>query len=140
MTTLAPWANGPFELILHAEEHLRKGEDFDRRIALICFDDAIEVSVTTYLTLHPSQRGNREYTREKRDQWLRNFHTKLDFLGEELTIRSLTWQIDKTHIVWAHDHRNEQYHGGARGVPQQDVLAISRNAALWIFGVLFSRS
>ena len=27
MTVLKPWARGPFELILHAEKHLREGGD-----------------------------------------------------------------------------------------------------------------
>jgi len=137
MSTLAPWANGPFELIVHAEEHLRSGDDFDRRIALISFDDAIEVAITTYLTLHPIQRGRREYSKAKCDEWLKNFHTKLDFIEEELAARALTWKVEKSHIVWAHDHRNEQYHGGKKGTPEQVVLAIARSAALWIFGVLF---
>lgn len=137
MITLAPWANGPFELIVHAEEHLRNGDDFDRRIALISFDDAIEVAVTTYLTLNPIQRGNRQYAKDKCEAWLRNFHTKLDFIGEELTARALTWKVEKSHIVWAHDHRNEQYHGGKKGTPEQSVLAIARTASMWIFGILF---
>ena len=38
MKPLAPWANGPFELLIHAEGHLLNGDDFDRRIALISFD------------------------------------------------------------------------------------------------------
>lgn len=59
--TLKPWAWGPFEVLLHAELHYRVGEDFDRRIAMIGFDNAIEVAITTYLTLHPMQRGNRTY-------------------------------------------------------------------------------
>jgi hypothetical protein len=137
MITLAPWANGPFELIVHAEEHLRNGDDFDRRIALISFDDAIEVAITTYLTLHPIQRDNRDYPKAKRDEWLRNFHSKLDFLEEELAARSLAWTVEKSHIVWAHDHRNEQYHGGKKGTPEQTVLAIARTASMWIFGILF---
>jgi hypothetical protein len=29
MTSLPPWANGPFELLVHAEGHLGYGEDFD---------------------------------------------------------------------------------------------------------------
>lgn len=60
MTSMAPWATGTFELLVHAEGHLRGGEDFDRRIALISFDNAIEVAITTYLTLHPIQRGDRK--------------------------------------------------------------------------------
>ena len=89
MSNLQPWAIGPFELILHAEEHLRKGEDFDRRIALISFDNSIEVSITTYLSLHPIHRGNRSYKREDVERWLHNYHTKLEFLDCELQIPNI---------------------------------------------------
>lgn len=54
---LKPWAYGPFEVLLHAETHYRSGEDFDRRIAIIGFDNAIEVAITTYLSLHPNATG-----------------------------------------------------------------------------------
>ena len=56
MNPLPPWANGPFELLVHAEEHLRAGDDFDRRIALIGFDNAIEITIAAYLSLKPIQR------------------------------------------------------------------------------------
>src|SRR5215218_8705880 len=58
---LRPWARGVFEIILHGELHYRAGEDFDRRMALISFDNAIEVAITTYLSLNPIQRQNRQY-------------------------------------------------------------------------------
>lgn len=51
-----PWALGPFELIQHAEGHFQQNGDFDRRIALIGFDNAIEVSIETFLTLPPAIR------------------------------------------------------------------------------------
>lgn len=137
MTPLPPWADGPFELSLHAESHLRPGEDFDRRIALIGFDDAIEVAITTYLTLHPIQRGNREYKKTDVEKWLANYHARLEFLGVELSARGLNWDVEQGHIVWAHEQRNEQYHGGNKGVPDKKCLWIIRRAALWIFGVLF---
>jgi hypothetical protein len=137
MSTLPPWATGPFELILHAEEHLRKGEDFDRRIALISFDNSIEVSITTYLSLNPIHRKNRTYKKDDVDKWLNNYHTKLDFLDEELKSRNLSWKIDKTHIIWTHEHRNEQYHSGSKGTPEKKVLSIIKESALWIFGFLF---
>ena len=35
MSSLKPWAEGPFELILHAEVHRLAGDDIDRRIAFI---------------------------------------------------------------------------------------------------------
>jgi hypothetical protein len=137
MTSLPPWANGPFELLVHAEGHLRSGEDFDRRIALISFDNAIEVAITTYLTLHPIQRGGRTYPKADIEKWLNNYHTKLDFLEAELAARGISWLVDKSHIIWAHDHRNEQYHGGHKGTPEKSVLKIVRDAALWVFSALF---
>lgn len=138
MTALPPWANGPFELILHAEGHLRKGDDFDRRITLISYDNSIEVSISTYLSLKPIQRGNRQYKREDVDKWLRNYHTKIDFLEEELKSRSLTWEVEKSHIIWVHDQRNEHYHGRNKGTPEKNLLEIVRTAALWIFSILFN--
>jgi len=140
MSSLPPWARGPFELLVHAEGHLRNGDDFDRRIALISFDNAIEVSITTYLTLHPIQRGNRQYKREDVDKWLQNYHTKLDFLEHAIAERNTGWQVEKSHIIWAHEHRNEQYHGGSKGTPEKYVLELTRGAALWIFGILFDVS
>ncbi|MEK7466236.1 MAG: hypothetical protein AAB074_02375 [Planctomycetota bacterium] len=140
MSPLPPWANGPFELLVHAEGHLRVGDDFDRRIALISFDNAIEVAVATYLTLNPIQRGKRSYPQVDAEKWLNNYHTKLDFLEAELASRSLTWVVAKAEIIWAHDHRNEQYHGGLKGTPEKAVLKIIRDAALWVFSVLFDVS
>jgi len=140
MNTLQPWARGPFELILHAEEHLRKGEDFDRRIALISFDNSIEVSISTYLSLHPIQRGNKTYKRDDVEKWLYNYHTKLDFFNEELNGRKLIWDVERSHIIFAHNNRDEQYHGGSKGTPEKHVLFIVRNAALWIFSVLYDVS
>jgi hypothetical protein len=137
MTPLPPWANGPFELLVHAEGHLRNGEDFDRRIALISFDNAIEVAITTYLTLNPIQRGGRSYPKADIDKWLNNYHTRLDFLDAELLTRKIPWLVDKAYIIWAHDHRNEQYHGGHKGTPEKNVLKITRDAALWVFSLLF---
>ncbi len=137
MNPLPPWANGPFELLVHAEGHLIGGEDFDRRIALISFDDAIEVAITTYLTLNPIQRGNRTYLKADVEKWQNNYHSKLDFLHQELGSRGLAWEVERSHIVWAHDHRNEQYHGGQKGTPEKTVLGLTRKAALWVFALLF---
>lgn len=137
IAAIPPWANGPFELLVHAEGHYRAGEDFDRRMALIGFDNAVEVSVSTYLSLQPIMRGGRQYERKDVEKWQFNYPNKLDFLHAELTARSLAWPVDRTHILWAHTHRNEQYHGGNKGTPERQVLQIIRGAALWVFGVLF---
>jgi hypothetical protein len=119
---LRPWARGPFELLLHAELHMRDGDDFDRRIAIISYDNAIEVAITTYLSLNPIQRGNRQYPRQQVEQWLANYHTKIDFFLAELITRGLSVTYEKADIVWYHDVRNDQYHGGKPTVPQLEEL------------------
>ena len=140
MTSILPWANGPFELLVHAETHLREGGDFDRRIALISFDNAIEVAITTYLALHPMHRSGREYSNQDVTKWLNNYHSRLDFLEYELESRRDSWVVEKSHIVWVHGQRNEQYHGGGSGVPEKNVLDTAREAATWVFSFLFDVS
>lgn len=137
---LKPWAYGPFEVLMHAEMHYRKGEDLDRRIAMIGFDNAIEVAITTYLNLHPIQRSNRTYVRTDVEAWLQNFHTKADFFFAECLLRSLTPSAQKDEIVWFHEVRNGQYHSGGAAIPQRRELDGVRAAAIEIFGVLFDQA
>lgn len=135
--TLPPWAEGPFELIFHAELHYRAGEDFDRRIAMIGFDNAIEIAITTYLSLHPIQRQNRQYPNTQVGQWLQSYHTKIDFFESECQQRGVAIQVQKSYIVWYHSIRNKQYHEGGYSTPNLADLRGVRSAALWIFSVLF---
>jgi hypothetical protein len=72
------------------------------------------------------------------EKWQKNYHSKLDFLELELTRRGLPWTVDRHDIFWAHDQRNEQYHGGTGGVPGRLAIDTIRAAALWVFGVLFN--
>ncbi|MBV6847413.1 hypothetical protein KWH29_18990 [Xanthomonas campestris pv. paulliniae] len=134
---LKPWAYGPFELLLNAELHYRVGEDFDRRIAMVGFDNAIEVAITTYLGLHPMQRGNREYEREEIQKWLRSYHSKVDFFFQDCAARQLPVDCQHDEVLWFHNVRNDQYHGGGASVPQQRQLDGVRAAAMEVFAVLF---
>lgn len=136
-TTLKPWAYGPFEVLLHAEMHYRIGEDFDRRISMIGFDNAIEVAVTTYLNLHPMQRGKRTYKNEDVEKWLKNYHTKIEFFFIECGTRTVTATCQIDEIVWYHEVRNGQYHVGGATVPQRRELDGCRAAAIEIFSILF---
>jgi hypothetical protein len=134
---LKPWAYGPFELLLNAELHYRVGEDFDRRIAMVGFDNAIEVAITTYLGLHPMQRGNRQYPRADVDQWLNNYHTKVEFFFRECATRQIAAIGQQDEIVWYHNVRNGQYHNGGANVPQRRELDGVRAAAMEVFAILF---
>jgi hypothetical protein len=137
MTALPPWNSGPFELLVHAEGHLITGEDFDRRIALISFDNAVEVAITTYLTLNPIQRGGRSYPRADVDQWQTNYHTKLDFLDHELSTRAIAWQVERSYVVWAHDQRNEHHARIRTSTRFSGVPPWPPEAALWVFSTLY---
>ncbi|CPF80660.1 hypothetical protein [Burkholderia pseudomallei] len=134
---LKPWAYGPFELLLNAELHYRVGEDFDRRIAMVGFDNAIEVAITTYLGLHPIQRSNRQYQRADVEQWLNNYHTKVAFFFQECASRQIYAVSQHDEIVWYHDVRNGQYHKGGANVPQRRELDGVRAAAMEVFATLF---
>ena len=137
---LKPWAYGPFEILLHAELHYRVGEDFDRRIAMIGFDNAIEVAITTYLSLHPMQRGHRPYPKADVERWLNNYHTKVEFFFHECTTRQIVVVGKHDEFVWFQDVRNGQYHVGGATVPQRRELDGVRAAALEVFAVLFDVS
>jgi hypothetical protein len=133
----APWASGSLELIGEAQVNLDRGDDVGRRIALILFDSAIETMTSIYLTLNPIQRGNRQYDSASVGAWLNNYHTRLDFIEHELAERDQGWEVSRAEIVWVHDCRNEQYHGGRKGTPEQGVIALARRTALWLYGLLF---
>jgi hypothetical protein len=78
-----PWTKGPFELISHAATHMDGDSDFDRRMALISLDNAIEVSIRTFLHLHPQQRKGLRYKPDQIQAWKAGFHSLLEFLYDE---------------------------------------------------------
>ncbi len=116
---------------------MRKGGDFDRRMALISFDNSIEVSISTYLTLHPSQRQERKYSKRDVEKWQENYHSKLDFLQFAIEKKNSEWKVSRTEITWVHSYRNKQYHGSTLGVPETKVIEVARSAAIWVFSLLF---
>lgn len=138
MMDIKPWVYGPFELLEHAEGHLTTGRDFDKRIALISYDNAIEVAITTFLRLHPSQRGGKSYPRVKTDNWLANYHSKIDFFfNAYLQERQDAFPVTLDEVIWYHNLRNELYHSGTGMVPEGRNLTGARTAAISIFSELF---
>jgi hypothetical protein len=134
---LKPWAYGPFEILLHAEKHYLAGEDIDRRLSMVGFDNAIELAITTYLNLHPIQRAGRTYKNEDVEKWSSNYHTKAEFFFLECKSRGVVPNAKQDEVVWFHGVRNGQYHGGGTNVPDQRVLSGVRAVALEVFSILF---
>jgi hypothetical protein len=135
--TLKPWMRGPFELIRHADGHLKDNGDTDRRIALIGFDNAIEVSIDVFIRLHPRLRAGVEIKRDEGEQAQRNYHTKIEFLDKHVQARQIPLSIPVDEIVWFHQLRNELYHSGNGMVPEAHVITGARAAALAVFQALF---
>jgi hypothetical protein len=134
---LPRWARGPFELIQHGVEHMDWGQDFDRRIALISFDNAIEIAITTYLRLHPAQRRGREFQKDRVDKWLHNYHAKMDFFHAYAQHRIADIETFHQEVIYFHSVRNDMYHSGKALVPEQSDLEGIRDAAIKIFSILF---
>ncbi len=135
---LKPWARGPFEVIVDAEMHRLNGEDYDRRLALIGFDNAIEISITIYINLHPLQRNGVQYNRQNTENWLSNFHRKLEFFYDTfLPSQGKHPRVPRENLIWYHRNRNGLYHGDVIGVPDIETLQGAREAAFWIFCELF---
>lgn len=136
---LHPWHEGPFELIVEAELHRQAGSETDKRLALINFDNAIEVTIGTYLELHPMLRGNRTYARSDVERWLDNYHSRLDFLFSECDRRSISVVVRREYFIHFHDLRGEQYHQGRPAAPYSRDIEYARQAAIWAFAMLFDQ-
>lgn len=134
---LQPWMRGPFELIRHADGHLKANGDTDRRIALIGFDNAIEVSIDVFIRLHPKVRGGVEIPRAEVENATRSYHTKIEFLDNHVQARHIPLSVPVTRIVWYHQLRNELYHSGNGMVPEEHVILGAKSAALAVFQALF---
>ena len=134
---MVPWARGPFELIKNADGHLKDAGDTDRRIALIGFDNAVEVCIDVYIKLHPRLRGGVELRNEDIEKATRNYHTKIEWLDKHVEERSIEIDFSIEEVVWYHSLRNELYHSGNGMVPELHVLKGARSAALSVFKTLF---
>jgi hypothetical protein len=105
-----PWTDGPHELIQHAIDHLALGSDFDRRIAFISIDNAVELMTKTYLGLPERARGSKGPSRKELEQASESFPDLLSlletFAGPKITALNLD------DIEWYHRLRNQLYHSG----------------------------
>lgn len=106
----SPWADGPRELIQHAVDHLRVGGDFDRRVAMISIDNAVELMVKTYLGLPERARGFKGPSRKELEAASDSFPSLLDLLQTFASHKISGLSLDD--IEWYHRIRNQLYHSG----------------------------
>jgi hypothetical protein len=74
--------------------------DTDRRIALIGIDNAIEVCIDAFLSLHPKVREGIEISSADVEKARNNYHTKLDFFYEFVDERKTPIQLSMKDVIW----------------------------------------
>ena len=104
-----PWASGPGEVLLHGLALLDKDSGTNRRLALIAIDNAVELSVKTYLSL-PKRLTGLSIPRKRLEEISESFPSLLDAL-EEFASDKLEG-VDLGSIEWYHRLRNQLYHQG----------------------------
>ena len=105
-----PWSEGPKELLQHAVDHLSHDGDFDRRIAMISIDNAVELMIKTYLGLPKRKtKGNRP-SRKDLETASSSFPSLLDLLEAYADDKLTAVSLDE--IEWYHRIRNQLYHSG----------------------------
>ena len=130
------WASGAIELLRHADSHINLETAFDRRIAFISVDNAVETSIRTFLSLPQAKSGIKVKRKDLED-------VENSFPG----LLHLLWQragnrlpgIDEADIEHYHRIRNTLYHNGTGlSVDEEYLLAYRQIAVLLVkkfFGV-----
>jgi len=107
---IKPWTSGPKELLAHAVVHLKNRSAFDYRIAMISIDNAVELSIKTYLQLPKRIRGTDGPSRKELQDKGSSFPDLLDMLehyGEGKLDGVSLGDVEVYHRL-----RNTLYHDG----------------------------
>jgi len=105
-----PWMEGPIELLNHGLMHLQQDTEFDTRMAMICIDNAVELTMKTYLGLPARVTGIKGISRKKYEEISESFPSLLD--GVEEFANNKTTGIELGDVEWYHRIRNQLYHDG----------------------------
>lgn len=134
----SPWTDGPRELLQHAVDHLAQGGDFDRRIAMVSIDNAVELSVKTYLGLPKRARTGSGPGRKELEEASESFPALLDLLQKYSSDRLVGVSLDD--IEWYHRIRNQLYHSGNGITVEKSKVETYLELASSLFESLFECS
>ena len=94
----------------HAFDHLAKGRPFDFRIAMISIDNAVELTIKTYLGLPKRIRGSEGPSLKRVKEASLSFSALLDLLEEFAGIKLSGIELGDVEVY--HRLRNTLYHDG----------------------------
>ena len=111
------WVNGPLELLEHGIKHIKEGNEFDLRIAMISIDNSIELAIKTYLALNKRTLG---INRKKYKNSIQKFPLMLNLIQEFGTEKVSNEELDGIEMF--HNLRNNLYHQGNGITVQHNIV------------------
>jgi hypothetical protein len=132
--TSQPWAAGPREILEHGISLLRKDSDRNRRLAILSVDNAVELTIKTYLGL-PKRISGITVPRKEFVEFSESFPKLLDALEQYAADRIAG--IGLGEIEWFHRLRNQLYHQGNGLTVDRDKVEIYSELAKLLFESLF---
>ena len=129
-----PWASGPSEILQHGLSLLDKDSDSNRRLAMLSIDNAVELTIKTFLSL-PRRVTGLNLSRKEYQEISESFPQLLDAL--EKHAKDKLDGIDLGEIEWFHRLRNELYHQGNGLTVDKDKVEIYAELAKILFRNLF---
>lgn len=129
-----PWCTGPGEILEHGLELLRDDSERNRRLALIAIDNAVELTLKTFLGL-PKRVTGIQISRSKFGEISESFPKLLDALEEHAEDRISG--IDLGEVEWFHRLRNQLYHQGNGLTVERSKVEFYASLAELLFSRLF---
>jgi len=129
-----PWSTGPSEILQHGLSLLHKDSDSNRRLAMLSIDNAVELTIKTYLSL-PRRISGINLPRKEFQEISESFPQLLDTL-EKYSADKLNG-IDLGEIEWFHRLRNQLYHQGNGLTIDREKIEIYSELAKLLFYNLF---
>jgi uncharacterized protein YutE (UPF0331/DUF86 family) len=131
---LPPWASGPGEILRHGLSLLQEDSDTTRRLALIAIDNAVELTIKTYLGL-PKRITQLNISRKEYLEISESFPALLDAL--ERYAAEKVKGLDLGEIEWYHRLRNQLYHQGNGLTVERAKVEVYAELANALFKNLF---
>ena len=128
------WASGAIELLDHADKHIFGNSAFDKRIAYISIDCAIETSFRIFISL-PFQKSAIKIPYKEIEEAGTSF-SKIKALAYRYASKQLSG-VDESDIEYYHRIRNQLYHNGTGFSVDENSLTAYRQIANIILHNLF---
>jgi hypothetical protein len=134
VNSAAPWASGPGEILQHGLSLLRSDSDVNRRLAMIAIDNAVELTIKTYLGL-PKRITGLTISRKEFAEIAESFPSLLDAI--EKYAQDKLAGVSLGEIEWYHRLRNQLYHQGNGLTVERDKVEVYAELANVLFKNLF---